>query len=395
MKINIIWGKYVVYDYGREDISAAIGEKSIDIKDSTGTAVSKLVIDTTNNKIVRLPTLSRDTSYDIEIDDGQVSAETPLPGEDPDPNPDGIKISELPATSTLQQSDLFAISRDDGSNGSYDRTLHVTLTDLIAAINPLATYTLTVNGVTGGAVTPLAPENYQEGATVTAGITMEPEYNFLSWTSDWPTLDGETNAQLSFDMPAQDVTLTPNVEIADFSEWDNTLDQGGGEGWGAYDPNNQKYSDEIQKSSNPDDFMFFYHNNQSFTYTCILYVSNEFDWLKSEIDNANLSNLLVEYIDENGAVLQNSSAQDLSYTGNTLENQWSGYSANIIDIDGIKVLGIEDAGTASGRVYFGMQYDQAYPHVQIRITKIDTNDVLTSPKFIVYSDNDPVFGRGV
>ena len=151
MKIDIIWGKCVVYDYGREDISSAVGNVTIDIKDSTGAVVSELEINTTDNQIVKLPTLSRDTSYDIEIDDGLITAEAPLPSEDPEPEADGIKISELPATSTLQQSDLFAISRDDGSNGSYDRTLHVTLTDLIAAINPLATYTLTVNGVTGGA----------------------------------------------------------------------------------------------------------------------------------------------------------------------------------------------------------------------------------------------------
>jgi len=398
MKINIIWGKYVVYDYGREDISTAIGEKSIDIKDSTGTVVSKLKIDTTNNQILKLPTLSRDVSYDIEIDDGILDVQSDLPSEDEEPEQDGIKISELPATSALQQSDLFAISRDDAEDGSYNRTLHVTLTDLIASINPLATYILTVNGVTGGAVTPLAPENYQEGATVTAGITMEPEYNFLSWTSDWPTLDGSTDASLNFQMPAQDVTLTPNVEVADNSTWDHTINEAGalGLGWPGYDPPALRYSNETTKTSDSNDFKFFYHNNSTFTYTSILVLDNEFDWVKTEIQS-NPSNLLVEYIDNTGTVLQDSSLQDLSYTGLGIETKWFGASSNIIQTGGIRVLGISDdtGGGFPGQVYLGMQYDLPYPHVQARITKIDTNDTLTSPKLIVYDRNDPTFGVGV
>jgi hypothetical protein len=398
MKINIIWGKYVVYDYGREDISTAIGEKSIDIKDSTGTVVSKLKIDTTNNQILKLPTLSRDVSYDIEIDDGILDVQSDLPSEDEEPEQDGIKISELPATSALQQSDLFAISRDDAEDGSYNRTLHVTLTDLIASINPLATYILTVNGVTGGAVTPLAPENYQEGATVTAGITMEPEYNFLSWTSDWPTLDGSTDASLNFQMPAQDVTLTPNVEVADNSTWDHTINEAGalGLGWPGYDPPALRYSNETTKTSDSNDFKFFYHNNSTFTYTSILVLDNEFDWVKTEIQS-NPSNLLVEYIDNTGTVLQDSSLQDLSYTGLGIETKWFGASSNNIQTGGIRVLGISDdtGGGFPGQVYLGMQYDLPYPHVQARITKIDTNDTLTSPKLIVYDRNDPTFGVGV
>ena len=396
MKINIIWGKYVVYDYGREDISSAVGNITIDIKDSTGAVVSELEINTTDNQIVKLPTLSRDTSYDIEIDDGLVTAETPLPSEDPEPEADGIKISELPATSTLQQSDLFAISRDDGSNGSYDRTLHVTLTDLIAAINPLATYTLTVNGVTGGAVTPLAPENYQEGSTVTAGITMEPEYNFLSWTSDWPTLDGETDTQLSFDMPAQDVTLTPNVEIADNSTWVFEMYQNPGDGAGGWDPDTHVFSDGNQKvagtatSPNLNASIIFYHNPGSFgsqtrTYTALFVMENEHAWVKDEINASNYDNLIVEYIDDSDSVLQDLSLNDMSYTGEAeLTFIYTNTSAKTR-------IGILSGGSA----YVAIRFDQTYPGVRARITQVSSQQTVTSKRAIVYSDTDPVFGYGV
>jgi len=227
---------------------------------------------------------------------------------------------------------------------------------------------------------------------------MEPEYNFLSWTSDWPTLDGSTDASLNFQMPAQDVTLTPNVEVADNSTWDHTINEAGalGLGWPGYDPPALRYSNETTKTSDSNDFKFFYHNNSTFTYTSILVLDNEFDWVKTEIQS-NPSNLLVEYIDNTGTVLQDSSLQDLSYTGLGIETKWFGASSNNIQTGGIRVLGISDdtGGGFPGQVYLGMQYDLPYPHVQARITKIDTNDTLTSPKLIVYDRNDPTFGVGV
>ena len=385
----------MVYDYGQEDISTAIGEKSIDIKDSTGTVVSKLVIDTTSNKIVRLPTLSRDTSYDIEIDDGLVTAEVPLPSEDPKPEADGIKISELPATSTLQQSDLFAISRDDGQDGSYNRTLHVTLTDLIAAINPLATYTLTVNSITGGAVIPLTPENYQEGAAVIAGITMEPGYNFLSWTSDWPTLDGETNTELSFDMPAQDVTLTPNVEVADNSTWTVDL-YNKNEGGGGWDPDSHISSDGVQKipstasNPNPNGSVIFYKSPGEYqgtapSYTARFKMENEHAWVKDEINAGNYDNLRLDIIDANDAVIQDSLGDNMTYTGETeLTFEYSDTFSNA------ERLGILAGG--AGEVHIDIRFDKEHPSVRARLTQISSSQTVTSIPGTVYSDIDPVFG---
>lgn len=405
MKINIIWGKYVVYDYGREDISGTLGEKTIDIKNSAGEVVSQLVINTTEKTILTLPALSQNVSYDIEIDDGIVTTASPLPSEQPStetPTTEiaGVKISELPATSTLQQNDLFAISRDDGSNGSYDRTLHVTLTDLIAAINPLATYTLTVNGVTGGEVNPLNPENYQEGASVTAGITMDPEYNFLSWTSDWPSLDGDTNAQLSFDMPAQDVTLTPNVERVDNSTWTFEMYQIPGDGAGGWDPDTHIFSDGSRKVAgtagvpNLNASVIFYHNpglynasnNGERTYTSVFIMQNEYEWVKDEINASNYDNLIVEYIDDSGSVLKDSSSNDMRYTG---EEQLTEAFANTGEPARARI------GIKNNISYVAIRFEQIYPGVRARIIHIPTQETVTSKRAIVYSDLDPIFGYSI
>ena len=399
MKINIIWGKYVVYDYGWEDISSAIGNITIDIKDSTGVAVSELEINTTDNQIVKLPTLSRDTSYNIEIDDGILDVQSDLPSEDEEPEPDGIKISELPNTSSLQQGDLFAISRDDGEDGSYNRTLHVTLTDLIASINPSTTYTLTVNGATGGEVIPLNPENYQEGADVTAGITMitgtEPEYNFLSWTSDWPTLDGSTDASLNFQMPAQDVTLTPNVEVADNSTWTVDL-YNSAEGGGGWDPDHNISSDGVQKitssAANPNQngsIIFYYtpgqHSGGSPTYTCRFIMANEHAWVKDEINAGNYDNLRLDFVDSNGSVIQDSLGTDMSYNGEA-ELTFEYFSA----FDDRERLGILAGGAGSAQIT--IEFDKEHSSVRAVLTQISSSQTVTSMPAIVYSDIDPVFG---
>lgn len=392
MKINIVWDKYVVYDYGQENIAGFVGEAEIFIKNAAGNIVSSLIINTTERTIVKLPTLSKNPSYDIEIDDATVTAETQLPGEDPSAERDGIKISELVSTASLQQGDLFALSRDDGQDGSYNRTLHVTLGDLIAAINPAASYTLTVNGVTGGQVFPINPESYQEGSTVTAGITVDSGYNFISWTSDWPTLDGATDTQLNFNMPAQDVTLTPNVELADQSVWGTEM-HSSSLGWTAWDPNSDKYSDGAQKTSNSNDDPFFYHVDGD-TYTSILYISNEHAWLQEEISNDNYANLQLDYIDANDNVVTTSGGDSMSYTGAQLQEQYfHGSSSNW---PAPQKLGINTVHpTLDDHAYVSMQFDQTYANLRVRITRISTGKIITSRNFIVYSDNNPVFGLGI
>lgn len=431
MKINIIWGKYVVYDYGQVNIAGFIGETSIDIKNESGAVVSELVIDTTNRTIIKLPTLSTNATYDIEIDDGSVVSQTQLPSEDPSAERDGIKISHLQSTSHLEPGDIFALSRDDGQDGSYDRTLHVTLADLIAAIQPAAAYTLTVNSTDGGEVFPSSPENHQAGESVVAGINMDPAYNFLSWTSDWSNLNGSTDTNLNFQMPAQNVTLTPNVELADPSEWDSVLHQSKdpppGEGWGGWDPNDSKYTNGETKTTNPEDSLYFYHSEGTTTYTSILTITNEYDWFLSEILAGNYANLQLDYIDENDSIVNTLAGDPMSYTDQGLLEQYFGpqdpYLApkklgiqnasdnptvtigetapeapSIGDIwfnDVADELKVWNGSWVHSKKYLSMQFDQPYSNIRARITKLDTQETVISSKFYVYSDSDPVFGRGV
>ena len=80
-------------------------------------------------------------SYTITTDDGinVTAAPTPAPAdpETPEIAPVvGVKISELNAVSSLQDDDLFVLSQDDASDGDYDRSLNVTLSDLKAGVAP-------------------------------------------------------------------------------------------------------------------------------------------------------------------------------------------------------------------------------------------------------------------
>ena len=80
-------------------------------------------------------------SYTITTDDGinVTAAPTPAPAdpETPEVAPVvGVKISELNAVSSLQDDDLFVLSQDDASDGDYDRSLNVTLSDLKAGVAP-------------------------------------------------------------------------------------------------------------------------------------------------------------------------------------------------------------------------------------------------------------------
>lgn len=400
MKINIVWGKYVIYNYGREDISGLIGEKSININDKNGNKISTLTINCTDRTIVSLPTIYNSLDYNFEIDDEIVQTATELPTEEEE-EIEGVKISQLPTTRSLNQDDIFALSRDDNSDGTYDQTMHVSFADLVAAINPAPTFTLTVNNVeVGGDVFPANPESYQAGREVQAGITLDSGYGLVSWSSDWPELDGSTSPTLSFIMPDQNVTLTPTVTEVDSSIWTSAMNRLANEvGWGAWDPNDEKYSNEQEKTTNTNDFHYFYHSDNDTPYTSVFYVRNEFSWLKTEIESENWSNIQVDYIDESGNILQDSNGSNLSYTGSTLRDAWSGFTISILESGGgIHILGIvdfESNSTNLGSVYVAMQYDQPFNHVQVRITQIDTGSTITSPRCIVYSDEDPVFGYGI
>jgi hypothetical protein len=397
MKIDIVWGSYVVYDHGMEDISQHIGEKTININNSDGTKISELVIDCTNKTIIALPIFSGHSEYNVMLDDGILSVDSgsgSSGGFTQEVN--GVKISELPNAGILNQSDIFALSRDDGNNGSYDRTLHVTLADLINSINPSATYELIVNDVDpGGDVYPVGTQNYVEGRLVNVGITLDYGYGLTRWESDWAELNGRTEVDLTFSMPAQSVTLTPVVELIDVSTWSAEM-YSVVEGWASWDPDATKYSDGETKTSIATDSLYFYYNQDANVFTCILFIDDEFEWLKEEINTANWNNLGLEYIDQNGVTLQTAGGVDMMYTGADLQQTYDGPGQ---PIPLPAKMGIVNASTPSysknGMVYLGIEFDQAYPSVRARITQLSTGSTITSKNIFVYSYLDPVFGLGV
>lgn len=76
-------------------------------------------------------------SYAITTDDGIIATATPTPpAETPTETVSGIKISELNAATSLTDTDLFVLSRDDPAGAPYDKSLNITKTKLIESITP-------------------------------------------------------------------------------------------------------------------------------------------------------------------------------------------------------------------------------------------------------------------
>lgn len=159
------------------------------------------------------------------------------------------------------------------------------------------------------------------------------------------------------------------------------------EGWGAYEPNTFKYTDLTKKTEDSEDYTFFYHSNESYIYTSVLEISNEAEWLKQEISNNNLDNLLLRYINSNGEVLIDSSGELMSYSGSDLDHQY-------FEPDATAYADPKRMGIAAGNAYVSMQFDKFYSHVQVMIVKIDSGETIISERFVVYSEDDPVFGWG-
>jgi hypothetical protein len=95
-----------------------------------------------NREILKLPIFAyasaaqRPTtnSYTITTDDGVTVTAAPTPSVPVD----GVKISALSAVETLQDDDLFVLSQDDPSGGTYDASYNVTLNNLKANIDGAA-----------------------------------------------------------------------------------------------------------------------------------------------------------------------------------------------------------------------------------------------------------------
>lgn len=77
---------------------------------------------------------ARTFNWTIETDDFATTVTAPTPQETTE-EVSGTKISQLPSTTTLQDDDLLVISRDEGSDGSFDTSYNTSLSNLAAKIN--------------------------------------------------------------------------------------------------------------------------------------------------------------------------------------------------------------------------------------------------------------------
>lgn len=154
--VEIYWGKYTMYNVvtlGGEasnlffDISELSGETNAAARNlsfgSYGTQQFKQYpeINLDTRKITKLPRYFLDGSANghklcdhawiVETDDFATTVSAPAPQENTE-EASGTKISELSSTSSLQDNDLLVISRDEGSDGSFDTSYNVSLSNLAA-----------------------------------------------------------------------------------------------------------------------------------------------------------------------------------------------------------------------------------------------------------------------
>jgi phage-related protein len=161
-------------------------------------------------------------------------------------------------------------------------------------------------------------------------------------------------------------------------------------GWGAWDPNDLKYTNLSEKTDNPEDYPLLYHTQNNDIYTSFFRITDEADWLQEEINNDNYDNLLVQYFDEHNEVINEADGTLLEYTGDELKESTEGS----VPIFGAPIhLGIAAPGSLyEGNSYLSVQFKESHTHVRVKITRIDSEETITSTIFVVASYADPKLG---
>ncbi len=146
--IEIYWGKYVKIDYTNlgSTTGSFVGSGFFDISSlsgiyDTGSRYTYPQINLDTRKIIGLPRryINGDVNgqklvdhfWSVETDDFATTVTAPTPQETTE-EVSGTKISELPSATTLQDDDLLVISRDEESDGSFDASYNISLSDLAA-----------------------------------------------------------------------------------------------------------------------------------------------------------------------------------------------------------------------------------------------------------------------
>ena len=135
--------------------------------------------------------------------------------------------SYTPPTNTAGATWYYCMVTNTNNNATGEKTATATSNTAGVIVNPapVTTYTVTVNGGTGGG-------SYQEGVTVTITATVPSGKQFAGWTvtSGGVTLADVNSAATTFTMPAGNVTVTANFEDTppQPAEYTITFDGNGG-----------------------------------------------------------------------------------------------------------------------------------------------------------------------
>jgi len=94
-------------------------------------------------------------------------------------------------------------------------------------VNPVPTYAFAVSAGVGGTVSGTVSDSYVEGHQVSVTATANIGYHFVDWTAGGVSMADNTANPATFDMPADEVTLTAvfaiNEYTVTFVDWDNEV----------------------------------------------------------------------------------------------------------------------------------------------------------------------------
>ena len=392
-EINIIWDHYVIYPYGRYSLDAAqTGKQQIPILNQNGETISYLTINNKNREIETLPILANSCTYNIEVDDGNTntvtSAGSTIEAGEAESPLGGVKISQLSATDVINDTDLFAISRDEDGDSTFDKTLKVTMADLVRSLYPGLLFKLTLNSPSDGVVklAPRGNSHYKADDLVSIFIELAEGYDFSGWESNYIGVNNVTDTSHEFAMPQQDIVITPLV--SDSSNWfTGSYTSHNSFGAGAWPEGNK-----LDENGNT----FFYFSKNDVNIYSYWIIDNYRSWTLDSSGNLDIDNLELAFLDESGDILDDGSGSSQAYNNNQFQDEIFNGDIGLEGITVHKRFVKIETGPDAGQLFIAHEFTAEHSAVKIQVTNRTTGDYFKSDLYSVqdfqtYPEDGPLF----
>lgn len=163
-------------------------------------------------------------------------------------------------------------------------------------------------------------------------------------------------------------------------------------GFNAWLPTSLKYTNSLEKTSDPKDYPYFYYSKNGNFYHMLATISAEDDWVKAEIESSAYDNLVIDYVDEDENIIRDKDGNLMSYSGDKLkENLPNGAWVTGLTYPNPQRIGLR---LTDGRVYIAAEFDESHKDkiIRIKITHTLLEISIFSEYIFIYDLDDPVFG---